>query len=84
MLEVVWQLAQVLQELMRWAESCPCHWHLLQDFVSGDVEEAAAKKLRHLCDVCPFRGMRAAELASGDFFKVLQGVFSTSSAQLLQ
>lgn len=61
------QLAGLQIRLITWAESCPCHWGLL------DVRGAEIPpELRKLADACPMRGRRAADLASGEFVSVLR------------
>lgn len=64
--------------LISWAESCPCHWDL-KDKAAGVVPE----QLLRLCEACPMRGLRAAELAAGHFNHVLQELCEVSSANLL-
>ena len=55
-------LARSLQHLMRWSESCACHWDLWQ------LEELP-RDVRVGCERCPWRGRRAPELAAGGLTK---------------
>ena len=76
MLEVVCSL---LRQHTIWAESCPCHHDLLRTR-RHDVTAA----LRQQWESCPMRGMRAAELSSGEFLDLIGTLWRVSAVQMLQ
>ena len=63
MLEVVCSL---LRKHTFWAESCPCHSHILQ----SNRGELTAELKQHF-ERCPLRGKRAPELSAGEFLELL-------------
>ena len=70
---------ETVLHLISWAESCPCHWHLLKSH-GWRASEASAEQASLLS--CPFRGRRAAELAAGDFMQELGSLCSMQFAEL--
>ena len=73
-LKVLLQVAMVQREAVKWVNSCPCHykWH----------HATESKRMQALCDSCPLRGRRCAEIASGEFFELLESLFQTSATTL--
>ena len=71
------KFAYVQVTLLKWAESCPCHWGLPYK------KEEVPRSLRKLWDTCPMRGRRAAELANGDFMTTIQELFEETAASLM-
>ena len=67
-----------LLELIRWTESCACHWR----FVVNGVDHLSAK-MRHAIARCPFRGQRCAEISAGDFIEVFGKFRDCSLCELL-
>ena len=76
-LVVLEALCVFLRRVTQFADSCPCHWHL---FRSGAVPPELFKLMEKQWLQCPFRGMMTAELSHTDFFDMLQGLVSTSTA----
>ena len=66
------RISSVLQRLLVWAESCACHYDLLQKLCDDDlVAEAGIDKSERdaalrACRTCPMRGRRCPEIACGD------------------
>jgi hypothetical protein len=79
-LVVLEALCVFLRRVTQFADSCPCHWHL---FRSGAVPPEFFKLMEKQWLQCPFRGMMTAELSHTDFFDMLQGLVSTSTADLI-
>ena len=63
----------LIMRLLAWAESCPCHWHIL----SGPASET-------LLEECPMRTRRAPELALNDFMEELTSFSQQSATRLAQ
>ena len=82
-LEMVDAVAQCIQELGNWAESCPCH--------GGDVSLAAPT--RHLrvrlfhqrvgLETCPMRTRRAPEMANWEMMRVLRRLLALVVPELI-
>ena len=76
-LTMIQTFSALILRLIAWAESCPCHWHLL----TGGGSRAMRASTRRLLESCPMRGRRAPELAMNAFMDELtafsqQGVLS--------
>ena len=76
MLEVVCSL---LRKHMFWAESCPCHYHILV----GRHDDLSPELKRHFAS-CPMRGKRAAELSEGSFLDLLGQLWALSTVEVLR
>lgn len=63
-LRVLSHMAKLIMRLFSWAEGCSCHSHLNRD--------RATLEQRQMWDKCPFRGMRAPDLAVGGLFEVFE------------
>jgi hypothetical protein len=68
-------LMKAVRGSLVWAESCPCHHHLLR--------LGAAPGLLRAWLVCPLRGRRLPEVAAGDFGSFVAGLLDCSLARLL-
>lgn len=79
-LRMLESLAIVLQESLAWAEGCPCHSPLEHDH---DLRRLYRGKIPKQWAKCPMRGLRAPELAAGDFFRVFDELVDKTSAELL-
>lgn len=73
-LKVLLQVAVVQRHAVRFVNGCPCHDGLLQATDSLTVKA--------MCESCPLRGRRCAELAAGNFFDLLESLFQSSAAAL--
>lgn len=60
---------------VRWVNGCSCHWGL-------DVEEYPLK-FQQLWLSCPLRGRRCHDMAAGEFFGLVQGLYEVRSSRLL-
>lgn len=78
MFEVVCGL---LRQHIRWAESCPCHDHLLQTH-REDLQTEPDLLKQFLS--CPMRGLRAPELSAGQFLDLLSSLWQVSAAEVLR
>ena len=76
MLEVV---CSILREHIAWAESCPCHYHLLHRH-AGEMSSDLKKQFLG----CPMRGKRAAELSNGEFLDLLRSLWQVSTVEVLR
>ena len=76
MLEVV---CSILREHIAWAESCPCHYHLLHRH-HGEI----SRELKKQFSGCPMRGKRAAELSNGEFLDLLRSLWQVSTVEVLR
>ena len=76
MLEV---LSSILRQHIAWAESCPCHYHVLRSHSEELSPKLKAQFLR-----CPMRGKRGAELSSGEFLELLGNLWQMSAVQVLR
>ena len=75
-IQMVDLLMQSIRRCYTWAESCPCHDHLLQ------LDDIPPKLLRAwLC--CPMRGRRLPEVASGDFMGNMESLLANMMARAL-
>lgn len=68
------QLIETIDDMMSWAEMCPCHQCL--SFEVGD--ESAWR-----CSDCPLKGSRGPEMACGEWRLFLQSSLACVSPQLL-
>ena len=75
------QLVFILRKATHWLESCPCHWGLLQQDTEQDpLPKNVCKRWRR----CPMRGLRAAEVCTGDFLDIVRTVCDQSAVDILQ
>ena len=72
-IKVLLQVAVVQRQAVRFVNGCPCHDGLLQATDSADVKA--------MCESCPLRGRRCAELAAG-FFLTCWNPCSEAAQQL--
>ena len=72
--------AKLTLHLTAWAESCPCHWHLM----TGGQAAALGKSARRLLETCPMRCRRAPELAMNDFLQEMAAFSSQGANGLAQ
>ncbi|CAJ1388602.1 unnamed protein product [Effrenium voratum] len=72
-------LALCIQAALTWAESCPCHGHLLRK----PWAEHIGSRIKAAWEKCPLRSCRGPELATGDFGEVLEELTQISAAALL-
>ena len=70
-LKMLESLAIVLRKCLAWAESCPCHSNGNAVLQREDIPKLWAS--------CPVRGCRAPELAAGDFFQCLTGMWTSQA-----
>ena len=72
-LKVMLQVAMVQRQAVQFANACPCHeaW-----------QHSENPALKSLFEMCPMRGRRCAELASGHFFSLLQSLFDACATRL--
>eukprot|EP00438_Fugacium_kawagutii_P014582 Skav210160 [mRNA] locus=scaffold1811:103411:117781:+ [translate_table: standard] len=73
-IKVLLQVAVVQRQAVRFVNGCPCHDGLLQATDNPIVKE--------MCESCPLRGRRCAELAAGNFFELLESLFQSSGTAL--
>ena len=73
---VIDNILAVIRSSIAWAESCRCHWRVLQ-------WDGLAPKLRAQFESCPMRGRRCPEIAAGDLFDVLASMFDVSATAIL-
>ena len=73
-IKVLKPIAIVQREAVRFVNGCPCH--------TPFEHEGGSKEFKLLCDLCPLRGRRCAELAAGDFFRLIQSVLEVSGTVL--
>ena len=72
-IKVLLQVAMLQREAVRFVNGCPCH---------GQWQDSDLPDLKALVCSCPLRGRRCAELASGDFFQLIQSLLDTSASRL--
>ena len=77
MLEIVCTL---IRRHIAYAESCPCHWHILEAARRGEFDIPI--KVRELIDRCPMRGRRAAEISTGEFLAIMRDLWAVSAAMV--
>ena len=70
-LKMLESLAIVLRKCLAWAEDCPCHSNGNAVLQREDIPKLWAS--------CPVRGCRAPELAAGDFFQCLTGMWTSQA-----
>eukprot|EP00435_Cladocopium_sp_Y103_P070956 s111_g36.t1 len=78
-IKVMLPIAMVQREAVRWVNSCSCHFDLEKEMRSLEEPPDGWRDFVH---GCPLRGRRCAELAAGDFFKLLHVLFDASAARL--
>ena len=82
-------ITAILGFLEAWFFDCPCHSQEITVAVLLRVVSVSMGSLRHESggrkskDKCPFRRRRAAELASGDFLRMVDRLLSLSSEEVL-
>ena len=76
MLEMVCNL---LREHTAWVEGCSCHYEILRSH-----KDELSQSLREQFLKCPMRGLRAAELSSGEFLDILRRLWAVSAVQVLR
>ena len=78
------KVAEVLLHISMWAESCPCHES--KPSLHGTQRHARAAAFKKGWDEsgCPLRSMRAAELAAGYIFSLLNDLLDIVNSSLLQ
>ena len=78
------KVAEVLLHISMWAESCPCHGS--KPSLHGTQRHARAAAFKKGWDEsgCPLRSMRAAELAAGYIFSLLNDLLDIVNSSLLQ
>eukprot|EP00959_Pyramimonas_sp_CCMP1952_P249241 5209980-Pyramimonas_sp.AAC.1 len=61
------RIAQALFDILRWCESCSCHFDLLEELRAGDRghDEEVVKRVRDRASKCPLRGMRCHDVCAG-------------------
>lgn len=72
-LKVLLQVAVVQRQAVRFVNGCVCH---------SDMLHADDKTAEKLSETCPLRGRRCAELASGEFFDLVQSLFQARATTL--
>ena len=72
--------SRLILHLLDWAESCPCHWHIL----AGPGSEDLPSYQRRMLKDCPMRTRRAPELALGDFMQEVVSFSQQSAVRLFQ
>ena len=75
-------LAEVLQHAMNWADGCACH--RLPPSVQSPSQRQRWFRERYgeWCLRCPLQGMKAPQLANGQFQHVVSQLFQTSLTEL--
>ena len=68
-LEMLSLFATLQSRLISWVEGCPCHWEILHS--GADIPH----DLKALWTSCPLKGRRAADIASGEFLRLVQESF---------
>ena len=84
-LRMLSKIAETLNVLLQWAESCSCHWDMLQDAL-GQADEGNGnlpERVRADIASCPLRGRRCADLAGGDFMELLRNLCEERISRLL-
>jgi hypothetical protein len=61
-------VCNILRKAIMWAESCSCHWCILQPGVNVEMPVAFGRAVSE----CPMRCRRAADLASGEFQAMIE------------
>ena len=79
MMEVVCAL---IRRHIAFVESCPCHWHLLEQARRGEIH--IPQEVKALFETCPMRGKRAAEISSGAFLDILKDLWAVSAAEVVR
>jgi hypothetical protein len=86
-MDMLMHLDEVLQSMYAWAEQCPCHRHLQQQYrqhvpISVSRREFGAFAETHPQLSCPLRGCNAPELAAGVLPEMLDKSFAAGVAAL--
>jgi len=79
-------IAEMHELVMDWAESCACHWRPVVALRGPDrhrPRQRIADAVRRAKVRCPLSGMRAAELAAGALFEVLEALWNLGQSELL-
>ena len=79
MMEVVCAL---IRRHIAFIESCPCHWHLLEQARREEIY--IPPEVKALFESCPMRGKRAAEISAGAFLDILKDLWAVSAAQVVR
>ena len=87
-LDMVLLLDEVMQGMTAWAEQCPCHRHVQEQYrthvpvaaARAEFGEAGTSLVSGLA--CPMRGCNAPDLAAGTLFDQLDSSFKQSLSQL--
>lgn len=86
---MLWSFHSVLEGFRIWSEGCPCHDCIKQLSKNDQKELAALRKVGILNDgdglafVCPLAGLRAPEMAGGEWKGVLANLHAVSIAEVL-
>ena len=67
--------SSLIMKLLSWAEGCSCHWDLHRD----DAPDWLSK----VWETCPLRGRRCADIAAGEFLKLVHSLADETAAGLL-
>ena len=87
-LDMVLLLDEVMQGMTAWAEQCPCHRHVQEQYrthvpvaaARAEFGEAGTFLVSGLA--CPMRGCNAPDLSAGTLFDQLDSSFKQSLSQL--
>ena len=79
-LSMVQSFAKLALHLSAWAESCPCHWHLL----TGGRAAAMQSAQRVLLESCPMRGRRGPELSMNVLMQEFAAFSNEGAVRLAQ
>ena len=78
-------LLEVVELLTHWCEGCQCHWshsHWNQG-IQGSQRWSAARQEHQERISCPLAGLRAPQLASGEFVELLHELLREANSKLL-
>ena len=73
-LRVLLPVARIQSEATKFVNGCPCH--------TPFEGKMTSKEFQDLSDRCPLKGRRCPELASGDFFQLLQTLFEIAASRI--
>ena len=77
--------SRLLSDLIVWAESCACHYDLLHAGKSEpDATDDLPKEIRKVAETCPLRGLRCAEMATGDFLELVFRLYDLRTVMMLK
>ena len=71
-------LAKYERSAFHWVGSCSCHWHLIAQH-DADVPKAVWKQWLN----CPFRNMRASDVAANELLEMLAQLKNSTAAGIL-